>query len=95
MQASGKGLVVYATAGSVGVRRTLARIAIATLILIGMITTAGQSSAQSPAEPVTAPNSVGWYYPEVIPIEPVPLYPWYRPYYSWYPYYFPGLFGSS
>ncbi|MEV5648734.1 hypothetical protein AB0L57_10830 [Nocardia sp. NPDC052254] len=92
---------MYATAGSVGVRRTLARIAIAALILVGMITGAGQGSAQSPPEPVAAPNTVGWYYPQITPFDPVPLYPWYgwnpgyRPYYSWYPYYLPGLFGSS
>lgn len=91
---------MFATATSVRVRRILARTAIAGLILVGMVTaTAGQSSAQAPA---SEPSSVGWYYPEVTPFDPIPLdylygwNSWYRPYYSWYrPLYPPGWFGSS
>ncbi|WP_227980745.1 hypothetical protein [Nocardia spumae] len=92
---------MYATTGSVRVRRTLARIVLAALILIGMITAAGQSSAQTAPVPAPGPSAVGWYYPGITPFDPIPLSPWYgwspwyRPYHSWYPYYAPGWFGSS
>lgn len=68
------------------------------MVLGIFVATAGQSSAHPATDRSSSPGPVGWYYPEVTPIEPMPLNPWYGPLYPWYGPYFwhpGGWFGSS